>query len=301
MIAGLDDDVSSMVVTVSPREAQVLSLRDGRALGFGEWGDAGGIPAFFFHGTPGSRILARVFEGPALAMGIRLIGVDRPGYGLSAPMENRTVLDFAADIEQLANSLELDQFGVMGASGGSPYVLACAHRFPERVLGAVVLCGIGPPESWDGSTREILDQAAANPALSEASLNQFVATVESNRDDVINMVIQNAPESLRSVAESKPEIAAAYIDHSLEALRQGTAGTLTEQQLVMQPWGFDLGAIKAPVRIWCGSNDALLPHAHWMHQKLTDSKLRVDDGLGHIDGLWIAPELIDMFLDCLDS
>ena len=75
-------------------ESQTFGLKDGRLLGYGEWGDSDGIPVFLFHGTPGSRILTRAFDAAARDKGFRLIGVDRPGYGLSTFQEGRTILDF---------------------------------------------------------------------------------------------------------------------------------------------------------------------------------------------------------------
>ena len=282
----------------SSLEDQTAKVRDGRTVGYGEWGSPDGVPVFFFHGTPGSRILARVFQEPAQEKGIRLIGTDRPGYGLSDLKEDRTVSDFVSDIEDLAEFLDIDRFGVMGASGGSPYTLACAHRFPDRVLGAVVLCGVGPPESWDEPTRTMLEQATANPEMSETNLQQALVSVRDSRQTVIDSIIQNVPESMRSVAESKPELINAYVDHTIEALRQGTRGTMVEQQLVLKPWGFDVADIRVPVRIWCGGKDVLLPQAHWMADRIPRAHLRVDEEAGHIDGLWIGPDLIDMMLLC---
>jgi pimeloyl-ACP methyl ester carboxylesterase len=282
----------------SSLEEQTANVRDGRAIGYGEWGSPDGVPVFFFHGTPGSRILTRVFHEPAEAQGIRLIGTDRPGYGLSDPKEDRTLSDFVSDIEDLAEFLGIDRFGVMGASGGSPYTLACAHEFPNRVLGAVVLCGIGPPECWDEPTRTMLEQASANPAATETQLQQALAMVNESRQTFIDSIIQNSPESMRSVAESKPELVNAYIDHTIEALRQGPGGTLVEQHLVLKPWEFDLADIRVPVRLWCGGKDVLLPQAHWMADRIPGAHLRVDEEAGHIDGLWIGPDLIEMMLLC---
>ena len=288
-----------MGLTSPSSESKTITLRDGRALGYGEWGANEGIPVFFFHGTPGSRILTRVFHEPAENKGIRLIGVDRPGYGLSDPKEDRTLRDFVDDVAELADALELDRFGVMGASGGSPYTLACARYLPDRVLGAVVLCGVGPPESWDEPTRTILEQGVANPEMAEAQMQQALVMARDDRQTIIDSIIPNVPESMRPVAESKPELINAYIDHTVEALAQGTGGTMVEQRLVLKPWGFDLGDLKVPVRLWCGGKDVLLPQAHWMAEKIPGAQLRIDEEAGHIDGLWIGSDLIDMMLDCL--
>jgi pimeloyl-ACP methyl ester carboxylesterase len=42
------------------------------------------------------------------------VAVDRPGVGLSTASPARTYLDWAADIAELANHLEWDQFAVVG-------------------------------------------------------------------------------------------------------------------------------------------------------------------------------------------
>lgn len=39
---------------------ETLWLRDGRLLGYAEYGDLDGKPVFFFHGWPGSRLQARL-------------------------------------------------------------------------------------------------------------------------------------------------------------------------------------------------------------------------------------------------
>jgi hypothetical protein len=41
---------------MSPIRSNHIILRDGRSLGYGEIGDPGGKPIFYFHGFPGSRL-----------------------------------------------------------------------------------------------------------------------------------------------------------------------------------------------------------------------------------------------------
>jgi len=284
-------------MSLTDRTAQTFTLPDGRTLGFGEWGDAGGRPVLFFHGTPGSRILTAVFDEPARAHGLRLIGVDRPGYGLSDIHEGRSVLDFVGDVGALLESLAIDGFGVMGASGGGPYVLACAHHLAERVQGALVMCGIGPPECWDPALRAALEQSRADPAASEAQLQQAVASVAADRSLIVQSILQNVPSTMKAVAESNPALIEAYIDHTAEAFRHGTAGTTLEQRLIPEPWGFDIADIGVPVAIWCGGQDVLLPHARWMADRIPGATIRVDEEAGHIDGLWLGPELVDLLLE----
>jgi len=64
-------------VPPADRTAQVLRLSDGRRLGYAEYGDPAGAPLLFFHGTPGSRRVARWADPVARRRGIRLIGAAR--------------------------------------------------------------------------------------------------------------------------------------------------------------------------------------------------------------------------------
>ena len=131
-----------MITTTSADH--VLHLRDGRSLGYREYGDPDGFPVFLFHGIPGSRRGASVIDHEAIRGGVRVIGVDRPGIGLSTFQPGRSFLDWPADVAAVADALELGRFGVVGNSGGSAYVAACALCIPERLAFAGIISGMGP-------------------------------------------------------------------------------------------------------------------------------------------------------------
>ena len=73
-------------------------LSDGRKLGFMEYGDPKGFPIFAFHGTPGSRIWFKEDDEISKTNGVRLITVDRPGFGISEQKTARTFVQFGDDI-----------------------------------------------------------------------------------------------------------------------------------------------------------------------------------------------------------
>jgi pimeloyl-ACP methyl ester carboxylesterase len=73
----MNDRASSAVVDAD------LMLADGRRLGYAVWGEPEGQPALLFHGSPGSRLFCPDPVATAAA-GVRLVTVDRPGYGRSA-------------------------------------------------------------------------------------------------------------------------------------------------------------------------------------------------------------------------
>ena len=62
--------------------AETITLADGRTLGFDDVGDPAGVPVLYVHGTPDSRRARHPDDGVAAAAGVRLVAVDRPGFGL---------------------------------------------------------------------------------------------------------------------------------------------------------------------------------------------------------------------------
>ena len=73
-----------MNVVRKPRCELSITLQDGRHIGYAEYGEPNGNPIFYFHGFPGSRLEAGHFHDIAIDNNCRLIGIDRPGMGLSS-------------------------------------------------------------------------------------------------------------------------------------------------------------------------------------------------------------------------
>ena len=92
------------------------------------------------HGGPGSRLEPAALAPAAAEAGLRIIGIDRPGYGLSSPNPERTIADWVPDGLAVADALGIDQFVTVGCSTGGAYALALAALVPARVLGVVACC-----------------------------------------------------------------------------------------------------------------------------------------------------------------
>lgn len=122
--------------------SNTIKLPDGRRMGYAEYGDAHGLPVLFCHGSAGSRLSVSDEMAQTLqALNVRLIAPDRPGYGLSDPMPERTLLDWPQDVSALINALGIKRFRVMGYSMGAPYALACAQALSEMVAGVSIIGG----------------------------------------------------------------------------------------------------------------------------------------------------------------
>ena len=111
-------------------DTKQVVTNDGRDLAYLEFGDPGWPLVIHNHGGPGSRL-----EGVLLAEGatknrLRLVSVDRPGFGPSTPQQHRTYLGWAEDLIAIADALGYQHFGVSGWSEGGPWPLASGgvHR-----------------------------------------------------------------------------------------------------------------------------------------------------------------------------
>src|SRR5438552_17010722 len=111
-----------------------ITLRDGRRLGYAEYGDPAGVAVFYFHGTPGSRLEGTIADEAAKRLRVRLIAIDRPGVGLSTFKPRRKLRDWPADVIALADALGIDRFAIVGLSGGGPHALAGARYIGTRLI-----------------------------------------------------------------------------------------------------------------------------------------------------------------------
>src|ERR1700741_2657045 len=105
--------MARMTDIARPRLEGSVAVRDDRRLSFAEFGTPRGAVGFWLHGTPGGRRQVPLEAGVfALEHDVRIIGIDRPGIGTSTPHLYENVLDFAGDLEVLADNLGVDTFRV---------------------------------------------------------------------------------------------------------------------------------------------------------------------------------------------
>lgn len=99
-----------------------LRLADGRTLAYDIYGDPDGLPVIFSHGFADSRVIRNPDEDLTRSLGVRMIAADQPGVGGSSPRPGRRIVDWGADMEQLADHLGLGQFAVAGGAGHYGFV-----------------------------------------------------------------------------------------------------------------------------------------------------------------------------------
>jgi pimeloyl-ACP methyl ester carboxylesterase len=266
-----------------------LKLPDGRFLGYAEYGDPGGRPLLFFHGTYGSRRLGQVLDTTAAEFGVRVIAPDRPGYGLSDYQPNRDFAAWAADVAALADALSIEQFAVLGVSGGGPHALACAYYIPERITAAGVASGIAPPDlpgAAIGTPRIQQLAMALNrrlPGLFGAYFSLLARLLGTSPARILAVTERSMASSDRALLHRYDVLGAAVLEDYIEAVRQEGRGQASDWAVIARPWGFNLGDIRVPVHIWQGEEDREVPLAAARAQAaaIPGSRLTVYPGEAH--------------------
>lgn len=269
---------------MNPQNTQdrFIKLPDGRQLGYAEYGVPTGSPVLFFHGAPGSRHIHADMADIAARRGIRLVAVERPGYGLSTRQTGRTMLSWANDIAVLVDALGLQSFAIIGFSGGSPYALACAYRLPSRVT-KIILAGALAPQDAPGAMEGMSPAVAGLYALAQANpeeLRNTFSAIAPTPAALVAAMSGSAGEWDKEVIDARQS---EFETEYAQTLCSGIEGVASDFVLMSGNWGFPLDGIKAEVQMWSGTGDQNTPPAmtNYLSSQLPNSQTFMLPDEGH--------------------
>jgi pimeloyl-ACP methyl ester carboxylesterase len=280
-----------IVIVMRGDNCNLLSLDRGGYVAHAEYGYAAGLPVFFFHGWPSSRTMAKLADADACNLGVRIISPDRPGICDSTFRPKRKLLDWPDVLKQLADHLQIERFHILAISGGAPYAYATALKMPERVRAMAVVSGAPPiAELQDrqdllGLYRLMLRCYGKYPRFSRTCFH-LVRPFLSLRPP------QGAHPLLLKLLRLRPSDAAALRDSAAfeacfesqrRAWRASAAGVLADAEIYAQPWGFALGDVDVPVRLWHGKQDRAfsIRTAEQVAKRLPNCATRFLENEGH--------------------
>lgn len=259
-----------------------LTIDGGRQVGYARFGVADGTPVVAFSGTPGSRWFGAFFDVAARELGVSVYALERPGYGRSDAVEDRSFPTWADTVDTVAHRLDIDEFGVVAFSGGGPYALACGAALSDRVTGIGLASPAGPPGTFaKPSYRAALWLARnASPILSTLAGVGGRLTRAGDPEEV-------APDYLGSDVLDVPvasELTAAEVAYGdIVAGLDGGSGVASDLQLLARPWRIDLDRVTVPVTCFHSDEDEAVPlqAARELCDALPDAVLRVRRGEHH--------------------
>jgi pimeloyl-ACP methyl ester carboxylesterase len=243
------------------------------------------------HGTPSDATCWADWDDLATQLGVRVVSVSRPGYATSTRQPGRSVADCAADAADVLSQLGVDSFRTVGWSGGGPHALACGALLKERCRAIATLAGVAPYDAegldfLEGMGPENIDEFSVSLQGEEALMTWMKENAEEFREVTAEQIVESFGGLVPEI--DKAALIGAYAEHMAaemrRALQHGFDGWVDDDLAFTGPWGFDLAAIDAPVTVWQGDLDLMVPRAHgqWLVQHIPTAVSRMPEGHGHI-------------------
>ncbi len=254
-------------------------------------------------GTPVGLVVNSRLGAAAAERGLRVVQVARPGYVQSTARPGRRVADIAADVAAVLDDLGSDTFVSIGFSGGGPHSIACAALLPGRCLAAASVARVAP-YGVDG-----LDFLAG---MGPENVEEFSLTIEGA--EALTSFLEKEAVALRGITGEQIVGALAglisgadaavltgdFADSLAAGLRSavsnGIAGWRDDDLAFAADWGFWPDARAAPIAIWQGDQDNMVPfgHGQWLAAHIPGARVHLQPGAGH---LTMTVTAIDVILD----
>lgn len=228
-------------------------------VGYAEMGDGERTPLIFLHGVGSDKSVWRP-QLEHFAKSRRAIAFDYPGYGESEAIEGATRDDYAAAILAALDALGIDHAHVCGLSLGGVVAIAMHSAAPGRC-----------------ASLTIADSFAVHPQ-GQAIYDRSMA----------------ASHDMRGLAEARVGALMASNDPAIRA-------EVIETMARIDPGAYRIGAravwladqkeraaaIRAPVLIICGDEDAITPPSlsEVLAALVPHSRLRIIEGASHLANL----------------
>lgn len=290
--------------TLQKKEYKILQLSDGRNLAYLEYGVPNGEPVFHCHSIFGSR-LELAFDANEIAKkkSVRLICLDRPGYGASDPHQKTSFVNWSKDLVELADYLNIEKFSLTGYVMGGMYALACAHEIPERLKRVASISNGMMPES-SSDYKEFIPFYRMNIRLAKYMPKAYglissilIKGALSDPDSFIEQMSENLNHADREIMDS-PSFKTELVTSLKEAFLQGGKACSHEMVQFTHDWNFKLSDIKIPVDIWHGTSDCHQPQvlSERFAEHIKNTRLFIKEGQGHYMFYMHWSEILDELL-----
>jgi pimeloyl-ACP methyl ester carboxylesterase len=266
-----------------PRTDHVVGAPDGRRISVAEFGSPDGPAVVLLHRSPGSRLLDPDPVATSEA-GVRLVCVDRPGYGATDPVAAPTRAAAADDLETVVAGLALDDVALVGWSGGGQFAVEAAARPGVRARSLTLLATPAPyfelPWAMPPGLVELCDAVPDDPAAGleaiKAAMGWFAQSPQA--------AALADPSPADAAARELPGVADALVAMTQEAARQGVEGIAFDivAGSLRDPFAFD--DVDVRVELFGGEADLNvgLEHLHWWAERLPNSRAQVLTDTGHL-------------------
>ncbi len=246
----------------------ILSLADGN-IAYVDRGDKNAIPVIFLHGFPFNYTMWEL-QLEAVSRHYRAIAYDVRGHGDSTVGDGQfTIEQHVDDLIALLDHLKIEKVNIVGLSMGGYITLRALERNPERFTSAALCDTRSEADSNEGKVGRAVAMREVKKNGSIQFADGFVKKIFAEQTFERN---KDAVERIRSI-----------IAHTSPLSIAGTLMALAARTDTTQ----SLGAIKVPVLILVGKQDALTPPsaAQALQERIPGSELHIVPEAGHMSNL----------------
>jgi pimeloyl-ACP methyl ester carboxylesterase len=261
-----------------------ITMNDGRIVGFADFGSPSDPAVVWCHGGPGSRLEPAFVADAAARAHLRVIGIDRPGYGRSTPQPGRTIGGWVPDALAVLDHLGIGQCLTVGLSTGGAYALALASR-TSRVIGVVAGGAVSDMRWSEGKAMNVSCHPVWNARDREEALAIGRELFGERGEKVLPPLGPPAADAADAALFGTPEFLAWWIPGVADMFASGVAGYIDDRLADADGWGtFDVTAITCPVTVLHGAIDGLMPvaNAHHTAAIVPRATLRIVENVGHV-------------------
>ncbi|MFD8331418.1 alpha/beta fold hydrolase [Streptomyces solisilvae] len=230
-------------------EVRALKLDSGRTAHYIDEGPRDGKPVLYLGGTGTSARVAHMTDflrSTRESLGLRLISVERNGFGDTEFDKSLGKADFAEDALQVLDRVGVRKVSVIAISGGGPYAAELASLAPDRIQSLHLAAALPPygPKRPDCS-------------MSDEELGKSLAPQIADPRVWWALPDDSPTKRIPGFADTAFEDGART--YNQRGQKADPAPQVHEQRLYCQRPGPDLSKLTAPVILYSGKKDTTVP------------------------------------------
>lgn len=268
-----DTDPDEMYARYGTPPSQMLAIGEDRRIHVRDEGPRDAPVIMLLHGSNADLHTWQAWAD-ALKSDYRVIRFDQRGHGLTGPAADGeyTLEAFGADIDAVADALNVETFTLAGNSMGGAIAMGYAIANPERLDGLVLVDAGGAPIQREGGGN-LAFRLAAMPVVGDA-MSQLLPR---------SLVERSLSQSVSNQAIVTPEA----VDRYWEMARYPGNRAATRKRFSTPRKSFEADAVAGmtvPTLVMWGEEDSLIPYeaAGWYMEHLPNATLANYPGIGHI-------------------
>jgi pimeloyl-ACP methyl ester carboxylesterase/DNA-binding CsgD family transcriptional regulator len=225
---------------------RVIVRPQGGLVYLGDYGPRDGTPILFFHAGLGTRRIVHSFLRLTAAAGLRVIAIERPGFGGTDLRDEPGFDGSAHDTAMVMDKLGLKTAIIASIGGGNIAALSFGALYPQRVR-AGLLINPTPPRGYE---TKALSPGAGLRQMTFSNPTIIRAMAKAVRNQMRTDLLDNAMDKYFSTCEAdriamaNPEVRAVQRASTQAAMARTIEGFVREEEAFVQTW--------MPPKLSCG-------------------------------------------------